>query len=152
MIRHLTFLVLIATAGHLEAQEVDSGTPLTPPDSAPWASRISIDSPTKLREADIQMAAKAYRGCKPNKKILHELARTYVATSIDTAAMIICGKLKIITRDSPAWSETRGASSQANYADAPSVIRDHCAKEWPDDFAMRAYCEKQQYQGYRETR
>ncbi|MCK4307222.1 hypothetical protein KAW50_03230 [candidate division WOR-3 bacterium] len=27
------------------------------------------------------------------------------------------------------------------------IIEKHCAREWPDDFRMRAYCEKQQREG-----
>jgi hypothetical protein len=31
--------------------------------------------------------------------------------------------------------------------DATAVIRSQCAKEWPDDFRMRAHCEEQQREG-----
>lgn len=27
------------------------------------------------------------------------------------------------------------------------IIKEHCTREWPDDFAMRAYCEKKQREG-----
>ncbi len=29
-------------------------------------------------------------------------------------------------------------------------IRNKCADEWPEDFNMRRYCEKQQFDSYRE--
>ena len=32
-------------------------------------------------------------------------------------------------------------------ADAVSVIRASCTKDWPDDFRMRAYCQQQQDEG-----
>jgi zinc ribbon protein len=37
-------------------------------------------------------------------------------------------------------------------ANAAAMIRSHCAKEWPDDFVMRKYCEDQQYKGLRALR
>lgn len=49
------------------------------------------------------------------------------------------------------------AASQSTAASAPatggpmSVIRPKCAKEWPDDFKMRAFCEEQQQEGYRKV-
>ncbi len=35
---------------------------------------------------------------------------------------------------------------------AAAAIRAKCAKEWPDDFAMRKYCEDKQYEGLRALR
>ena len=29
-------------------------------------------------------------------------------------------------------------------------IRSKCAMEWPEDYSMRQYCEKQQFDSYRE--
>jgi len=31
-----------------------------------------------------------------------------------------------------------------------TVIKNHCSKEWPNDFNMRAYCQEQQTEGYNE--
>ena len=45
-----------------------------------------------------------------------------------------------------------GATAAPPPADAapgdPGVIRPRCAKEWPDDFTMRAFCEKQQREAF----
>lgn len=46
-------------------------------------------------------------------------------------------------------------SSESSEVDAQveeikQTIRKHCEKQWPDDFAMRAYCEKKQLEGVRE--
>jgi len=40
-------------------------------------------------------------------------------------------------------------ASAFDYSGAPAVIRAHCAREWPDDYSMRAYCEKQQNEAVR---
>ena len=41
-----------------------------------------------------------------------------------------------------------GAPSEVD-SSAFRVIRGKCAEDWPRDFRMREYCEKQQYDGYR---
>ncbi len=33
------------------------------------------------------------------------------------------------------------------YSDAQTTIKAHCAKDWPDDFEMRRYCEQKQNDG-----
>jgi hypothetical protein len=37
-------------------------------------------------------------------------------------------------------------------ADNLSLIRRKCSEKWPDDYEMRAYCQDQQFAGYREAR
>jgi catechol 2,3-dioxygenase-like lactoylglutathione lyase family enzyme/Fe-S cluster biosynthesis and repair protein YggX len=37
-----------------------------------------------------------------------------------------------------------GATAQEDYSDADGVMEQHCEREWPDDFSMRAYCLEQQ--------
>jgi len=39
--------------------------------------------------------------------------------------------------------------SFASAESTDQMIRDKCAREWPDDFEMRAYCEKKQVEGLR---
>ncbi len=40
---------------------------------------------------------------------------------------------------------SRGAfASRDDYSDAQRVIREHCEREWPNDYAMRSYCVRQQ--------
>jgi hypothetical protein len=36
---------------------------------------------------------------------------------------------------------------QDEFANSEQVIHELCAKEWPDDFRMRAYCERTQHEG-----
>ena len=38
--------------------------------------------------------------------------------------------------------------SPVSNADVNSIIKERCAKEWPKDFNMRAYCQEQQTIGY----
>ncbi len=51
-------------------------------------------------------------------------------------------------------AERRATSSAEPPSDqgAAASIRTKCAKEWPDDFAMRKYCENKQYDGLRALR
>lgn len=47
------------------------------------------------------------------------------------------------------------ATKRANedeYAEAEEVIEQHCEREWPDDFSMRAYCLDQQRQAVSKLR
>ncbi len=44
----------------------------------------------------------------------------------------------------PLDSEPGSATSEGEYSDAEQVIRRHCEREWPDDYAMHSYCIKQQ--------
>lgn len=47
-----------------------------------------------------------------------------------------------------AFGSTVEGPTESPVADAAvSVIRETCAKEWPDDFRMRAYCQQQQDEG-----
>jgi hypothetical protein len=39
------------------------------------------------------------------------------------------------------------ATDQPVSNDSISIIRAKCAKDWPDDFNMRAFCQKQQDEG-----
>lgn len=39
-----------------------------------------------------------------------------------------------------------------DYADAAEVILKHCAREWPDDYSMRAYCIEQQQMALAELK
>jgi hypothetical protein len=44
----------------------------------------------------------------------------------------------------PAQTATASATALPPIASAAGVIRAKCTKDWPDDFQMRAFCEKQQ--------
>ena len=46
----------------------------------------------------------------------------------------------------------RSSAEPPSDAAAAAMIRSHCAKEWPDDYQMRKYCEDQQYEGLRALR
>ncbi|NIV11875.1 MAG: hypothetical protein GWN62_11540 [Aliifodinibius sp.] len=46
----------------------------------------------------------------------------------------------------------RSSAEPPSDAIAAAMIHSHCAKEWPDDFKMRKYCEDQQYEGLRALR
>ena len=51
-----------------------------------------------------------------------------------------------------AAQDVRRASEPPTDATAGAIIRSKCAGEWPDDFSMRAYCEKQQREGLADLR
>jgi hypothetical protein len=55
---------------------------------------------------------------------------------------------------SPTGPPPRSTSALADdeYAEAEAVIEQHCEREWPDDFSMRAYCIEQQQQAVAELR
>lgn len=36
--------------------------------------------------------------------------------------------------------------TEEEYSEAEAMIRDHCEREWPDDYSMRSYCIKQQHE------
>ena len=46
----------------------------------------------------------------------------------------------------------RSEADPPSDADAAAMIRSKCAREWSDDFAMRKYCEDQQYEALRKLR
>jgi hypothetical protein len=46
----------------------------------------------------------------------------------------------------------RSSAEPPTDQEASAMIREHCAKEWPDDFQMRKFCEDQQYEGLRALR
>jgi hypothetical protein len=58
----------------------------------PWSTVIPMDSLTKLREDSIRAFARRERNCKPDRKIVHQLARQEV-TATDTLAMVVCGRV-----------------------------------------------------------
>ena len=49
-------------------------------------------------------------------------------------------------------SAVRSTSSPPSDAAAAAMIRSKCARDWPENFRMRKYCEDQQYQGLRALR
>lgn len=62
---------------------------------------------------------------------------------------------KIPTSESAQVEEVIQGLSNANPPSdevAGSIIRPKCEKEWPDDFSMRAFCEKQQKKGLEKLR
>lgn len=44
----------------------------------------------------------------------------------------------------PASSTPTKVPADESYSEADAVIQQHCEREWPDDYAMRAYCIEQQ--------
>jgi hypothetical protein len=42
-----------------------------------------------------------------------------------------------------------GTAGRGQVTTAFRIIRGKCAEEWPRDFNMRAYCETQQFDGFR---
>ena len=51
-----------------------------------------------------------------------------------------------------AAQDVRSTSEPPTDATAGAIIGSKCAGEWPDDFSMRAYCEKQQREGLANLR
>ena len=56
----------------------------------------------------------------------------------------------------PPEADAAGGTSPAVPSDIPAAvletIRGKCAEDWPDDYRMRAFCEKQQFEGDRAVR
>jgi hypothetical protein len=52
----------------------------------------------------------------------------------------------------PPQSPSPRAASDDEYGDYDRIIHDKCAQDWPTDYEMRAYCEKQQRDGLRNLR
>lgn len=60
----------------------------------------------------------------------------------------LCERQQIKTEPSPAAQAGPDNSfREPTSAEAVAIIRKKCAADWPDDFTMRAYCQKQQDEG-----
>lgn len=55
---------------------------------------------------------------------------------------------KVILKDDGTWVyadvQPEKKEKPDEYSDASKVIKEKCESDWPDDFRMRSYCEKQQ--------
>jgi hypothetical protein len=57
----------------------------------------------------------------------------------------------VLLKDDGTWTENKPAESEAKPSQEEGsikqVIQDHCIREWNQDFRMRAYCERTQWEG-----
>ncbi len=60
--------------------------------------------------------------------------------------------LAVLVEDATRSQDVSLLTSNNDSADAETVIRKHCEKEWPSDFSMRAYCIEQQQKALTELR
>jgi hypothetical protein len=53
---------------------------------------------------------------------------------------------RVLLRDNGTWVEASPApkAEQGGFLDAEKVLKEKCVSEWPTDFSMQAYCQRQQ--------
>lgn len=110
----------------------EKATALYHRDSCPWLS-IALSAHKQFTPAD---AEKRYY--RPHCKCISGVE------SLWPCADTLPAPDKPTPNDRPAATVANPASSNAAIVGNESDIGPHCAAEWPDDFAMRAYCAKQQ--------
>lgn len=84
---HKAHLALVASL--LVALPVHVSAQTESPNS--WGGGISMDSLTRLREDSILTYTKARKGCRPDKKVVHRMARESAVVPTDTLGMIAGG-------------------------------------------------------------
>jgi hypothetical protein len=78
-------------------------------------------------------------------RILLVLAALPAGVLADEYATTSSGR-RVLLRDNGTWVDASPApkSEQGAFLDAEQILKEECMSQWPTDFSMQAYCQRQQ--------
>lgn len=111
---------------------------------------LSADNMAELHQLVHEIGAKLGVETEPPAVYQRHLeAIVYYSTTRETP-------VEPAPKPSPSVPASRNArsltASDDDYSEAEEVIAQHCEREWPDDYSMRAYCIEQQQQAVAQLR
>lgn len=78
-----------------------------------------------------------------------------ITTVVALALCVTIGEDGFAANDTPVPGDPSDVS-RGKPQDIPQelfvIVRRHCTQEWPEDFDMRAFCERKQFEGIRKLR
>ncbi|MEJ2082073.1 MAG: hypothetical protein P8Y94_07835 [Acidobacteriota bacterium] len=86
----------------------------------------------------------------------HAFAQSAVQRAGDLVARTDGGD-RVILHSDGTWEYAKeapadSAKTNSEKLDVAAEIKEHCAEEWPDDFSMRAYCQKKAVESLQELK
>ncbi|WP_082517086.1 toll/interleukin-1 receptor domain-containing protein [Acidovorax sp. Leaf78] len=114
---------------------------------------LSCDSMADIHQLIAELASRMHIQSESPAVYQHQLeALVYYATTLEIPVDSTPTKEHIVDKHLIGVTATQIPSQDDDYAASGEIIAQHCEREWPEDFSMRAYCINQQQEAVEKLR